>query len=243
MKHLRYRSTLYYYDGPQVIEARDTIGGHYVGVLVDDANGFDRYLCAGVAPERLDDFRNGRLDLRTLMTEGEDPLHLFAMGALDEPLRVSAVDSSVTLDDYLPEPGFMLHEHPSENCSVAEARSRSNFVLDLAVEPQEAQGEHRVRSTLLIGLLQHVQTLLKHAYGRALRELKSAQRREIDHTDAHLLDVIVPAAAGSFRVVLEAHKEAAGEGAKVTLYAAQLDFVPMKKYRTIKYELTRKGGE
>lgn len=36
-------------------------------------------------------------------------------------------------------------------------------------------------------------------------------------------------------------QEAAGEGAKVTLYAAQLDFVPMKKYRTIKYEPARKG--
>ena len=51
MKHIRYRSTLYYYDGPQVIEERDTIGGHYVGVLVDVGYGRDRYLCAGVAPE------------------------------------------------------------------------------------------------------------------------------------------------------------------------------------------------
>ena len=42
MKQLRYVSTLYYYDGPQVIEARDRIGGHYVGVLADVVNGIDR---------------------------------------------------------------------------------------------------------------------------------------------------------------------------------------------------------
>ena len=123
MKHLRYRSTLYYYDGPQVIEARDTIGGHYVGVLVDDANGLDRYLCAGVAPERLDDFRNGRLDLRTLMTEGDDVVHLFATGTLDEPLRTSDIADPVTLDDCLPEPGFVLHDHPSEDRTQRSRRS------------------------------------------------------------------------------------------------------------------------
>ena len=35
MKTVRYESTLFYYDGPQVFEARDAIGGHYVAVMVD----------------------------------------------------------------------------------------------------------------------------------------------------------------------------------------------------------------
>ena len=208
MKQLRYVSTLYYYDGPQVIEARDRIGGHYVGVLADVVNGIDRYLCAGVAPERLIDFRNGRLDLRALMTEGEEVIHLFAMGSLGEPLETSPVGPLDVLEDHLPESGFFLSELPTNDNALGEARSRGNFVLELAVEPHETHGEHRIRSSALVGLLQHVQTLIKHAYGSALRGLNSAQRREIDHTDAHLLDVVVPAAAGSFRIMLEAHKRA-----------------------------------
>ena len=33
MSVIRQVSTLYFYDGPQIIEARDAIGGHYIGVL------------------------------------------------------------------------------------------------------------------------------------------------------------------------------------------------------------------
>jgi len=58
----------------------------------------------------------------------------------------------------------------------------------------------------LIGLLGHVQMMIKHAYGAALRTLSPGDRRAIDKTDAHMMDVVIPAAAGSFRVVLEAAK-------------------------------------
>ena len=33
MKQIQHTNTLFYYDGPQVFEARDAIGGHYVAVL------------------------------------------------------------------------------------------------------------------------------------------------------------------------------------------------------------------
>lgn len=46
--------------------------------------------------------------------------------------------------------------------------------------------------------------MVKHAYGAALRELSPDNRHAIDKTDAYLMDVVIPAAAGSFRVVLEA---------------------------------------
>ena len=32
MMQIRHTSTLFYYDGPQVFEARDAIGGHYIAV-------------------------------------------------------------------------------------------------------------------------------------------------------------------------------------------------------------------
>ena len=33
MSEIRYLRTLDYYDGPQVFEARDAIGGHYIAIL------------------------------------------------------------------------------------------------------------------------------------------------------------------------------------------------------------------
>ena len=52
MKTIRHTTTLFYYDGPQVFEARDVIGGHYVAVMVEPEGGQDRYLVAGVEPDR-----------------------------------------------------------------------------------------------------------------------------------------------------------------------------------------------
>ena len=39
MKLIRHTKTLFYYDGPQVIEARDAIGGHYPKWENGTANG------------------------------------------------------------------------------------------------------------------------------------------------------------------------------------------------------------
>ena len=58
MKHIRHTNTLFYYDGPQVFEARDAIGGHYVAVLAPSDGVDDRYLVVGVNPERLRQFRS-----------------------------------------------------------------------------------------------------------------------------------------------------------------------------------------
>ena len=58
----------------------------------------------------------------------------------------------------------------------------------------------------LVGLLNHLQMLVKHAYGAALRDLALSTRRAIDKSNACLMDVVVPATNGSFRVVLEGAK-------------------------------------
>src|SRR3989338_10226462 len=99
MKTVHHTQTLFYYDGPQVFEARDVIGGHYVAVMIEPENGHDRYLVAGVAPERLRQFRAGTLDLRSLLTQGgEGEWYLATVEAgLDQPL--SLVAQSISLVD------------------------------------------------------------------------------------------------------------------------------------------------
>jgi hypothetical protein len=206
MKTIRHTTTLFYYDGPQVFEARDAIGGHYVAVMVEPQDGQDRYLVAGVAPERLRQFRSGTLDLRALLAESREEEWYLATTpvGLDQPLELLPQSIALTDSGLLPDAGFVLHDRPAEELALREARERNNLVLEIAAEPPESATEHRIRVGTLIGLLGHVQMMVKHAYGAALRELTPDNRRAIDKTDAHLLDVVIPAAAGSFRVVLEA---------------------------------------
>ena len=209
MKTIHHTQTLFYYDGPQVFEARDAIGGHYVAVMVEPESGLDRYLVVGVSPENLRQFRSGTLDLRSLLTQDEDEgewyLAILETG-LDQPLPLAVQSRSLIKSGLLPDAGFMLHDGPIADVALLEARARNNLVLEIAVEPPEAAQEHRIRVSTLVGLLGHVQMLVKHAYGAALRELPLEARRAIDRSDAHLLDVVIPAAPGSFRVVLEAAK-------------------------------------
>lgn len=206
MKTIRPTTVLDYYDGVQIFEGRDAIGGHYVGVLVDVVDRVDRYLVTGAAPERLRQFRSGSLDLRTLLLEvpgGEWYLTL-SDGSGGEELILRPQDGPLAArEEFLPLPDLFLADDPTDDLVVQQARERDNVVIEFSAEPPEAQG-HRIRATTLAGILTHLQTLVGYAYQSASQELRSLPLPTRGIPDGALMDVVVPAAAGSFRVVLEA---------------------------------------
>ena len=110
MKVIRLTEILDYYDGIQIFEGRDAAGGCYVDSLIDQVGPADRYLVTAAAPERLQQFREGRLDLRTLLLEapgGRWYLSLDREGG-DNPLPLELQPGLLTDTDYLPEPGLFL---------------------------------------------------------------------------------------------------------------------------------------
>ena len=206
MKTVQHSATLFYYDGPQVIEARDRIGGHYVGVLVDAPEGGDQFAIVGVPPQQLRDFRSGVCDLRTLMlANSKDEFWLAEpVDDLNSPLNLISKDGDIEALGYLPDEGFFLAASASENDALADdARARNNLVWEIALEPPEAAEEHRIRATTFSTVLTLVQSLAKHAYAKAISLLPKGSRKDIDVTDAALFDVVIGAAPGSFRFVLE----------------------------------------
>jgi hypothetical protein len=206
MKTILYTSTLFYYDGVQVFEARDAIGGHYIAVLTESIDSIDRYILAGVEPEKLRQFRTGGLDLRTLLIKRVERDWFIAIprNGFGAPLELELQTLTMDNNPDLPDSGFFLHDIQADTDTVQEARIRNNLVLEVAVEPPEAAEKHQIHAGTLAGLLSHLQTLVKHAYGAALRDMSAGARRATDMPDAHLLNVVVPAAAGSFRLVFEA---------------------------------------
>lgn len=113
MKTIRHFNTLFYYDGPQVFEARDADGRPYVAVLVDaDSIGGERYLVTGVAPERLGLFRSGGLDLKSLLVESdrEERYVATADAGIDQPLQLEKLTEPLEDCGLLPDSGFLLHE-------------------------------------------------------------------------------------------------------------------------------------
>ena len=201
MKTIHHTRTLYYYDGPQVFEARDSIGGHYVALMIKSQIPGGQYVIVGVPPTRLRLFRSGSLDLRSLMSEAApEDCYLASFGeSLDAPLLISLERPSLEGGSFLPDDGFVLYDRPTTDFALGEARRRQNLVLEVAVDPPEAAEETRVRVDTLTALLTHVQGIIKYAYRKVLKP-------RFRQSDAYLMDVVVPAAPGSFRVILEEAK-------------------------------------
>ena len=210
MKAIELTAVLLYYDGVQVFEGRDAIGGHYVGAAIGPGIVTNRYMVTGAAPERLRQFRGGRLDLRTLLLEapeGEWFITVDQEGG-DSPLYLEPQPVPVAECDCLPGPNFILEDGPDglvDDLTLQHARERGNVIFEFSAEPPEAVA-HRIRMTTLGHILIRVQTVVKHAYESAVRDLPERPLRGRYVADGHLMDVVVPAAPGSFRVVLEAVK-------------------------------------
>ena len=206
MKTIRHKETLFYYDCVQVFSAVDRIGGSYICVLArgDDS---DSYLAAGVSPERLREFRAGKSDLRSLITqrEGEEWFIVESGGDLAAELELE-VKSGPVPEDLLPAEGFFLTSAPVNAEAVQkESKVRRNLVLEIWMDPPEAAVASRIRAETLAGFVSNVQTVLKHAYSKSLKGLSAETRRGLDVNDAHTIDAFA-FAGGSFKVFFEAEK-------------------------------------
>lgn len=201
-------AVLEYYDGAQIFEGRDPIGGHYVAMLIDGvSSGVFRYLATGANPERLRQFRVGDLDLLTLLLEapgGEwffiygDPLH-------GEPLTLIPQEGNLAeQEDLLPGKCLTLDDAPIDDLAWKRSREADNTVFEFSLAPPESAHSPRVRADTLSDILAQTQAVVKRAYISAISERKDRGTASGHPDDGYLMDVVVPAAPGSFRVILEA---------------------------------------
>ena len=202
MKSVRITAVLFEYDGPQVLEARDRIGGHYIVVTLKPVEDKQKYLVVGTTPEQLWRFRGGLLDLRTLLVDSShDEWYLAWSNNLENPLAIELQRENTIDEAFLPDSDFFLHNYPAEDDVLAEAKSRNNLVIQIKAEPPEAVDAHRIKVNTLVGLLGLIQSLVSHTYRAALVNSGVRQLNNVS-IESHL-DVVVPAATGSFKVLLE----------------------------------------
>ena len=209
MKTVNPTAILDYYDGVLLFEARDLLGGHYIGTAGKPKDGYDRFMVTGVRPERLREFRAGMLDLRTLLLEAPGGEWYIALTKGDPGASVALEPQGGNIadaDDFLPLEGYTLDDGPIDDLALHEAHARNKVVFEFKVDPPETAHGHRVRMTTLGGLLLQIQLVVKYAYQSAVRDLSAQDKSALYPPDGYLMDVVVPAAPGSYRVILEADK-------------------------------------
>ena len=139
MKKVSVTAILDYCDGTLAFEARDPIGGHYIGAAIKPgSNGQNRFIVAGARPERLREFRAGALDLRALMLEapGGEWHIVSADGDPGEDVELEPQESNIAdAAALLPLEGYKLEPAPEGDPALKEARARHKVVLALTLSP------------------------------------------------------------------------------------------------------------
>jgi len=204
MNRVHHTATLFYYDGPQVFEARDDIGGRYVGVAVTRPDGRDGYLIKGVKPSDLNAFRAGEADLRAILIRVNVDEWYLADAEFDfsAPIELDRQSASLVESGYLPDTGFLLHEHPTNDSVVKEARKRNNFVVEVTANALSGVMQSRIPSDIYKQLLGVIESLAKSAH-KSICRASNMPYSQISHA----MDVVVPALPGSFRFMLEGARQ------------------------------------
>ena len=116
MKTVKLTEILDYYDGDTAFRRPGPFGGRYVGDPIDSVGDFDRYAVVGVGPERLEDFRAGRVDLRAILPESPEGEWYVttANGTIDDPLILELQQALLAGTDYLPGDGYFLEDEPPD---------------------------------------------------------------------------------------------------------------------------------
>ena len=130
MKTAKITEILDYYDGILVFAAQDPIGGQYVASLIERTSQNDRYLVVGARPERLNDLRNGMVDLRTLLLEMPEGQWYITIpeGTLDDPMELEPQSMPLGESDYLPGEDYFLGEESGDEADFQRMLERGNVV-------------------------------------------------------------------------------------------------------------------
>ncbi|MCY4557335.1 MAG: hypothetical protein OXF79_13350 [Chloroflexi bacterium] len=205
MKTITPITVLDYYDGIQIFTATDEIGGNYLATMVGTVGDHGRYLVTGVSPSNLRRFRCGEIDLRTLLLASppHERFTTVASGKFSDALSLTAIGQPLEYNSLLPDEGFFLEEEPVQDALVSEAKLRNNLILEIITAPPESAAGHRMRANTLGNLILHIQRLVRYAYRAEIRSLRQTYRRILSIPHADLMDVTEPAAAGSYRIVME----------------------------------------
>lgn len=111
--------------------------------MIDTVGDFDRYAVVGVRPERLDDLRAGRVDLRTLLLEAPEGEWYITtpQGTIDDPLTLDPQQAPLAETDYLPEVGYFLDDEPPDvAAAIRRALEREKVVVVVGQVEQVNRG-------------------------------------------------------------------------------------------------------
>ena len=202
IKFIEYKSTLMFYDGPELIEAEDRIGGNYIGMALDRDRTAFKFLVVSVTPSVLYQLRHGEIDLRSVVLESaKDGWYVCETDSLEEQISIQNQGDDLIPDTLLPDEDYFVGDTiDHKEVVMLEATARRNFVLLLQIEPKNYHQIHRLNCKDYGDLITGLHFLIISAWRSDSTPTTAVERSKSD------LYVVTPAEKGSIRVLFEASK-------------------------------------
>ena len=99
---LRINEVLDYYDGPQIMDCIGEDGTRHVALMLADG-AESEYVTVRIGWDRMRDYKQGKIDLRRLMTE---PKNWSLANMVGDGLEISFQGAGAVREDYLPDEGY-----------------------------------------------------------------------------------------------------------------------------------------
>lgn len=144
--HLVVTDVISYSDGPEIIEALDRNGGHFIGLVSNSDTLTFKVILVGVPPDEINRYRVGEVDLRSLV-EAAAPHGWYICETNDLSSGIEAIGQTDSIPEHmLPLTGGFLRENldKEKDAVLRSATQRQNFVVLLKFEPKDHLRQHRM---------------------------------------------------------------------------------------------------
>ena len=208
--------TLFYCDRPLVLLAEDDYGKTYVCLLVVESPGADTFLCALPSAQVLAALLARGGDLRSVFEDRDSQLFSGTDLCPGRQARIAPL-AGAPPSEWLPDPGFLISVQPKaprEPIAAAAAES-GRAQIDLCIGPH-GETDHAVDAAYLAAVLAKFVNMVKQAYLKVRKGLRSVQDDRVDDGTGCALEAIATS-VGSFSVSL---RSAALEGQHEAVEAA-----------------------
>jgi hypothetical protein len=170
MNNITFFETLFCYDGVEVFVAHDKLDTRYICLHVASSNITDTYLCTQISLGRLNSFKYGNTDLKTIYDtpENDDFFECCVENGNFDSISIKLIIKDSIPQNWYPQSGFYIHiDKPSDIKIVQESQERKKGIVHLSLNPPESYGESKISVNHLSASINIFQRLIKYAYGKA----------------------------------------------------------------------------
>jgi len=175
-KQLHILQILVYYDVPEIFIATDEVGTKFLCLLVDVDNESILHISTPISTNRLNEFINGRVDLRDVFVNPETN-EIYSFDEIAEIIYASLYDGIELPEEFLPEFGFKYEKQLDKNKLILnEALEKNNAIVHLAIS--DSNDNYSIDADDFGDIVKLYQVIIENSYKKEISRQNFKNKKE-----------------------------------------------------------------